>query len=434
MNTRENLSRVGIAAILASFALLLTVSPAAGQNPPAGQVFSDDAERAIMENWVLNSWTIAEGSPAVSQTEVHSGKYSYVFPSGSISYWSDALTFPDPLYEKAWFYVPSTYSLGSGSVAHIVGLLNLSGLASFQISLTNNGGSLYTYLNGSTGTHAVATNEWHTVEMEYYVAGGTLTLWLDGVQDIAQTGQTLATYNSVYLGLTAGTGSVYLDDITVGASASGTPTSGLTVRHAYPTNRLAMKVKSYIWGAASTDQLVSSVDGTTFSTISNPGTYQEPILTMTGLSAGNHTLQVQLQTSGGTVRQTWTETIVACGCTPTNGIDAYNNVVRGGNKVLPISAWAMNQDNATLWLGYGTPSSSNMSPPGINASGWWSGYSASYSVSQYQTFMEGAVSGFAGLNCLNENNLPVVGPYFLRMGGFGTAGTPSGDAANMAGY
>ena len=265
----------------------------------------------------------------------------------------------------------------------------------------------------------------------YSQVASALTLWLDGTQDIALTGQTLATESMVYIGLTSGTGTIYFDDITVSSAASGNPTSGITVRHAYPGNRLAMKIQTYLSrGAAATDQLVSSIDGTTFSTISNPGTYQEPILTLTTLSAGNHTLQVELQTSGGTVRQTWSEVIAACGCTPTNGIDAYNNIVRGGSKILPVTSWEMNVDEVTDWLGYGTPSSVAVNPPALNAMGWMNTYNTTYSVSQYQSFMEGPSSSapLAALNCLSENNLPVIGPGASRMSGYGS------DSANMAAY
>jgi len=414
-------------AILTSFILSLAVSPA------AGQVFSDDAERAVMENGVANGWgTYSSATGTPSQVQVHSGKWSYAFQSGQTAYWNDGFTAPDPQYLKFWFYVPSSYSLGGGSSTYLSGFWQTSNDTYYLLQMTNSSGSLYLLLAGTAGTHAITTNAWHTAEFEYSVSGRAATVWLDGTQDITLTGLSLSAMNSVYLGMNGGTGTIYFDDITVSASASGNPTSGLTVRHAYPGNRLAMKIQSYLWGAAATDMLVSSIDGTAFSTISNPGTYQEPILTMTGLSAGNHTLQVQLQTSGGTPRQTWTETIAACGCTPTNGIDAYNNLYHNGNKILPLSSWELNTGDAADWLGYGV--TNNMSPPGANAAGWGGTWASSYSTSQYQTFMEDAVSGNVGLNCLNEGDTPIIGPAASRMGGFGTTGTPAGDAANMAGY
>lgn len=441
MNTSKNRSKVKVTVILTSFILLLAVSPA------LGQVFSDDAERAVMEGtsaggfgvsigWVAVNLSIT-GSP--SQAQVHSGKWSYAFQSGQSASWSVAYTNPDPQYLKFWFYVPSSYSLGSGSVTSLGGLQNTTGWGSYSVQMTNSGGSLYTYVAGTTGTNAITTNAWHTIEMEYNVTGRAVTVWLDGTQDIALTGQKLAAMNTVFLQVNAGTGTIYFDDITVSASASGNPTSWLYVRHAYPTNRLAMKVQTYLWGAAASDVLVSSIDGTTFSTISNPGTYQEPVLTLTTLSAGNHTLQVQLQNSGGTARQTWTETIVACGCTPTNGIDAYNNVVRGGHKLLPITPWEMNADDITLWAGWGSPSGYNLNPPGLNATGWTSQWASSYSASQYQSFLEGTVAS-GGLNCLNEGNFPVIGPEAGRMGPnapwnpYAGTGSAANDATNMGLY
>jgi hypothetical protein len=411
--------------MLTIFIFLLAASRA------TGQVFSDDAERAVMEPWVLDSWGAVNSTTmgVASQAQVHSGKWSYAFQSGQTASWGVAYTAPDPQYLKFWFYVPSSYSLVSGSTTNLAGLENTSGWSPFAVKMTNSGGTLYTYLQSTTGTHAISTNTWNTIEMEYNVGGGTLTLWLNGTQDIALTGQSLSAMNTVYIGMTAGTGTIYFDDITVSSTASGNPTSGITVRHAYPGNRLAMKIQTYLWGAASTDVLVSSIDGTTFSTITNPGTYQEPMLTMTSLSAGNHTLQVQLQTSGGTARQTWTETIAACGCTPTNGIDAYNNVYHNGQKFFPVTEWFPDVSDAPNWAGYGTSANGsgvNLSPPGINGSGWVSGWASAYSPSQYQSYMEGALG--TGLNCLNENDFPVIGPAMSRAGGYGS------DSANMAAY
>jgi hypothetical protein len=424
--------------LVLTFFMLGAVPRLTAQATGGTVLFADDAERAIMEAWVWSGWGANVGSTGTpSQAQVHSGLWSYAFQAGQNAFWTVPYSARDPQYLKFWFYVPSSYSLTSGSTTNLAGLESTTTYSAFPIGMTNSGETLYTSLKGATGTHGISTNTWHTIELKYNVGGGTITLWLDGTSDIALTGQTLATENTVYIGVTSGTGTIYFDDFTVASAASGNPASGITVRHAYPGNRLAMKIQTYLWGAGSSDQLVSSIDGTTFSTISSPGTYQEPILVLTTLSAGNHILQVQLQDSGGMPRQTWTETIVACGCTPTNGIDAYNNIVRDGKKILPITGWMMNPDNANLWLGTGTPSGSNMNGPGINASGWASGWASNYSVSQYQQFMEGnSASAFplSALNCLNGNDLPVIGPSVGRMGGFGTSGTAAGDAANMAGY
>jgi len=92
MNTSESKTRVKVAAILISFILLLAVSPA------AGQVFSDDAERAIMGTGVSGGWQPTGsllGTP--SQVQVHSGKYSYAFQNGQIVYQA-GYTAPDPQY------------------------------------------------------------------------------------------------------------------------------------------------------------------------------------------------------------------------------------------------------------------------------------------------------------------------------------------------
>jgi len=404
--------------------LLLVVVQAAAQSTA---VFSDDAERAMMESYIAQGWTTYSGTVgSPSQTYVHSGKWSYAFRAGQNAYWAPGYTAPDPQYLHLWFYVPSTFSLASGASTWFAGLWQTSNSTYYLTKLTDKAGELYLLANTTAGTHAITTNTWHSFEMKYQVSGGSVTIWLDGAQDIALTGQTLSAMNSVMLDLNAGTGTIYYDDLTVSNAQSTNPTSGITVRHAYPTNRTAMKVQTYLWGAAATDQMVSSVDGTPFSTITNPGTYQEPILTLTSLSAGSHTLEIQLQSSSGTARATWTEIFNAYGGTPTVSINAYNNVVKGGHKVFPISAWAMNPDNDNLWMNKGTPAAKNMNPPGANAAGWFSGYSDSYSPSQYKSYMEGT-NLVSGLKCLSTGTL-VIGPYAPRMGGYGS------DAANMAAY
>jgi hypothetical protein len=250
----------------------------------------------------------------------------------------------------------------------------------------------------NTGTITVAKNAWHSLEVKVSASAGAAQAWLDGVQDVNLTGLTIIPTgaNAIAIGLDGGSGTIYVDDISVGNSYSGNPTSSLAVRHPYPTNRTAMYVQCYLWGAAPTDVLVSSIDGTPFSTITNPSGYQAPLLQLTSLAAGNHALQVQLRTSGGAARQTYTETIVAFGGTPTVSIDQNNNLVEGGHKVFPITNWFEGAVGIDYWQNNGY----------VNAAGWtvdWQSGS-NYSPTTFNTF----------LNNLNVG-MPVIAPTSGRI-------------------
>ena len=183
------------------------------------------------------------------------------------------------------------------------------------------------------------------------------------------------------------------------------------MRHAYPGNRTAIRLKSYLWGAAATDSLVVTLDGSTISTVSNPSQYQETVLQIANLSVGSHTLYVSLDNVAGTSRVNWTETISkpAAG-TPLVAIDENNNLVKGGHKIFPITQWMMNADNINLFLRGGY----------INNSGFTSQYAASYSESQYQSYLEGS-DPLLGLNCLSTNVM-AVGPGSDRGGDYNTIG------------
>jgi hypothetical protein len=395
-------------AILVAAIFLTAAWSAVGQTI----AISDDAEQGIYEHYISNGWSLNSGTISVEQSVVHSGLYAYQISPNSNGYRAATINF-SPAYLTCWVYIPSSYSLPSGSnTGNICALLSTTSFIINGVGVINSGGTLYLYSSGTKGTHAVTTNAWHFIQYEY---ASSFTAWLDGVQDITGT-LTAETKNSILIGLnSSGTGSVYVDDITVSSAASTNPTAAITVRHAYPTNHTAIAVQTYLWGAASTDSLVTSIDGSSVSTISNPGTYQAPIVTLTGLTAGNHTLLVALNNSGGTQRASWTETIATYGGTPLVAIDGYNNLVEGGNKVFPITGW-WTQGYGLNWVQSGY----------TNTAGWVSGWASAYSTSQYQTYMTGSTAN-SDLNCVSSG-VQTIGPYFSRAAGFGT------DAQNFAGY
>jgi hypothetical protein len=390
--------------------LIVAASLASAQNV----LFSDDAERAVMENYVTGGWTINAGL-ASSTAQIHSGKYSYAATtsgSDASAYIAYAPGSYDPVFLKLWVYLPTAYTLGSGSSARIAGLAQVPGsFATYALNITNSGGSILLQAGGTNGTHALSRDAWHSVEMRYAVSAGQVTLWMDGTSDIALTGLTLESKNNVLIGIGSGSGTVYLDDITLTDTVSTNPTSSLTVRHAYLTNRIKAKIQTYLWGADPTDSLVASIDGTPFSTTANPGKYQEPVLDMSGLSAGSHALLVELKTSGGTVRSTYSETITALGAVPAVGIDENNNLVSGGHKVFPITAWISSGANNVSWFNSGY----------VNMAGWTSEFSASYNPTQYQGYME------SSLSCLTSG-IKAMGPSNGRIDA-GGCNTPGGSAA-----
>ncbi|MDR3763325.1 MAG: hypothetical protein P4M01_04445 [Acidobacteriota bacterium] len=409
------------------FAVLLTLlvlCAAAWAQQNSSLVFSDDGERAVLEAYVVNGWVIDSGGVTSSKAQAHSGYYSYASTttgSNTGVYAAFSGTTPDPLYFKFWVYIPSSYTLSSGSTSRLAGLTNTSTYVIYPVNVINSSGTLYLNASSTTGTHSISRDTWHAVEMAYSASGQTISISLDGTTDISASRLSLASQNAVYLGLSAGSGTVYFDDLTVSSAASGSPSAGVTVRHAYPGNRTAFRAKTYLWGAASTDTLVTTVDSSVVSSITAPGNYQEPVIGMTSLAAGTHTLTVSLNNSSGTTRESWTEAFSkpAAG-TPTIGIDENNNLVHNGNKLFPITPWLMNADNVNGWLSAGY----------INANGFLSQYANSYSVSQYKTFMEGTDTS-AALNCLSTGTLS-IGPGTGRGGDYNTIGAYASALTNEA--
>lgn len=380
-------------------------------------LFSDDAERAVLEaNVIGTGWTIAGDGVVATQAQAHSGRYSYASTANggnNAVYASFSSSAVDPVYLKFWIYIPGNYSLSSGATQRLAGLLQAPGSwATYPISLTSRNGSLYLAAGGLPGgTHPVSKNAWHSIEMRYAVGAGQITVWLDGGQDISANGVSLQAKNQVLIGLAGTSGTIYFDDITV-SNAQSTADCGLTVRHAYPGNRSKLKLQTYLWGQAATDRLVVSVDNSVVSSIAGPlPGLVAPTLDLTLVSKGSHVLQVQLVSAKGT-RATYSETIQkALSGTPAVAIDENNNLVRNGHKLFPITGWMSNPQDANYWLANSY----------INASGWASEWSANYSIAQYKSFME------KDLNCVSAN-VSVMGPYHSRAGGSGS------DAQNLGSY
>ena len=408
------------------WAILICFGPSAF---PQSVLFSDDAERALMggDKMVMN-WTVA-GTMAASTAQVHSGRYSYAATttgSDSNAYRcispaiAATVTCPtppaDPLYLKTWIYIPSTFT--ASTTKRIIGLSQIPGsYATYAVNITASGGSLYLNAGGQTGGHAITRDAWHSVEFKYYrntgSADGAVQVWLDGTSEISLGNMTLETKNTVLIGIGGGDGTIYIDDISVSQTPSNNPSAGITVRHADPHARIKMRIQSYLWGTVSTDSLISSIDGTPFSTITDPGTFQDPVLDVSQLPAGNHTLTVALKDAGGTPKATWTETLYFAGGIPLIGIDENNNLVKGGHKIFPVTPWFMGPSNTLSWLTAGY----------INAAGWAGEWSPNYSTTQYNTYMH------TSLNC-DSNGLLVAGPFHARAGD----GILANDVANYTAY
>ena len=411
-----------------SVASLLLIAALTGKAGWGTVLLGDDAEQGIMETAVThtnppttpaaNAWTINAPGASASTSFAHSGMYSYAFPTGSQSFAAFAAG-TTPLFLKYWIYIPSSYSIATGGaqtwgaqVADIVGYTYGYNIGLENDSASSTSAPLFLIGGGQysaqvEGTHALSRDTWHSVEAEITMGtGGTAsaTVWLDSntTPEISQNNLTITAQNAVALGNTGGTGTIYYDDISVSSAASGNPVCGLTVRHPYPTNRTKMYVQSYLWGAAATDSLVASIDGTAFSTVANPAGYQAQLLNLTPLTAGPHTLAVTLMNSSGTARQTWTETISAFGGTPQVSIDENNNLVEGGHKIFPVTDWFLSSSNELSWFSSGY----------INNSGWVSECCGPYSPVQYASYMA------------KLTGMQAIGPGSGRMGS-GTC-TPGG--------
>ena len=170
--------------------LLLSVS-GIGELLPAQTLFMDDAERAVMEPYVVNGWAVGNLGVSPSKLYSHSGMYSYVSNvSGSnTSAYSTFSGTADPLYLKFWIYVPSAaYSLASGSSTRLAGLYSTSSTSTYAVNLVNSSGTFLLQASKTNGTHAFSTNAWHTIELAYGISAQTVSISLDGVLDISLSG------------------------------------------------------------------------------------------------------------------------------------------------------------------------------------------------------------------------------------------------------
>lgn len=363
-------------------------------------LFWDDFETQDFSAWsgatssTPNS--INSGAGTVVATRAHSGLNSFkaVLPaSGGQAKLLENITPQTNLYVRFYLYVDSGWAQGSMVVLCTIG-------GGEQVWLRTSGGSLYLQDgNGFQGTHAISTGMWHSIEIHSQAGSGNgvATVWLDGMQDInATTLNMTGPFSVVYLGPdnADGTqaGSLYFDDFVISTTAIGAPPANITVRYPNTAARSAMPVDVVMFGQVASDTLVASVDSSAiYSKTGSMTAHERFSVTMSSLSAGDHTFQVQLQNSGGAPKATFTTTIHKfVNGTPTVSIDDNNSVYRNGQKVFAVTPFI---DGSTEWSSVWLANSS------VNVYGWVACYAANYAYT-YSQFN----------NCMNTVSYPFIGP------------------------
>jgi hypothetical protein len=358
--------------------LLLMVAAAL----PAQVLFLDDFETADFAAWDgASKYSIfGTGSMAVVQGHAHSGIYSFrssapivggstalmgidlvtpikcnhiqVGPTNNLSPGASTCDTPanySELYMRFFMQIDPGWQMPANQGQKIA-TFSGAGLELYKPS-----GGIIIYLHdhnsGATGTHAL-DNNWHAIEIHSKACSttpcttndGIVDVQIDGVSDIHITNakQVPPLGASTYLGFNGYNtcaGNLYFDDVVVSTAPIGVPITIMTVRRPNTASRTGIPVDVSMFGQASTDVLSAIVDGSV--AYRKSGSIQpHERFTITGIgawSAGDHPFTVQLASSTGSVKATYSDTLHKYkDGVPAVSIDENNNISRNGQKFFSI--------------------------------------------------------------------------------------------------
>ena len=398
--------------------LLLIAGPMSAQTV----IFQDDFETQDFSAWSY----ITAGSPltisangVISTAQVHSGLYSFAATlpaTGNAVKTAQALSNLTEVYYQVWLYIDPAFTMTDAlSVMSVTG--------GGQVMLRQSSGTIYlkTYA-GVNGTHSLSKGAWHSIQLHDLAGSGTAveSVILDGTLDINSTGGTIAgPFTAAFIGPNNAdatqSGVLYFDDAQVATGGALTaPSASITVRYPNTNARTAFPVDVTMWGTATSDILTASVDSSTVYTQTGSMTnHQRFLVSISSLSVGSHTFQVQLQNSGGTPKATFTGSFTTyLSGTPTVAIDGNNNLFKSGSPFFFVAPFI---DGSSQWS---NPWLSNSS---VNTYGWQDCFVAAYAYTP-TTFN----------SCMNTVAYPFIGPDNNWTGRNGANGA-AGDAANQPG-
>ena len=248
----------------------------------------------------------------------------------------------NPIYFEFWIYIPSSFTLTSGSTVPIAGFATYGFAKSYNFDMTTSGGSYLLSACGKTGTHSISTDTWHSVIGAYNSQTQAVTLQLDGAADISGSACSGIFSAPIYfnIGLPGGggaNGTLYFDDVAVFATPLTYAPAGMTVRHSPSTfARTGLPVDLTMWGDSPGDTIAVSIDGSEIATFSDTGHRMKFVVPCcTQYSAGSHTLVVQDSANNSS----WSETLTTYGQPSLSEavlIDGYNNLSEGGVGMIPL--------------------------------------------------------------------------------------------------
>ena len=374
------------------------------------QIVDEDFEIGNLSAWNLSSTTGA----GVSTERSHSGLYSAKhFLSGSTNTLMRLDFAPTSVaFGRVFFFLDP--ALSAAKDLQIFEILNVSAFAGQRVFLRNGNGAFYLKLEGQAtpGSTAISKGTWHAIELKYDSTKGTAALFLDGANapEVAAAGLTLGPASAVRVGCWGtAAGAVYFDDVAVGTSAIGSPAVNLTVRHPNTFGRSALPLLTTFWGWTVGDQLSTEIAGTevyrTPGLVSGRNTHS---VDLSAVKAGLYTLTVRLLDAQNAIKAQYSETIRKyIDGVPTVSIDANNSIVRNGSLIFPVTPFMQNPPD---WASY-------ISGRWVNMYGWASGYSTTYSVAQYGTFLDtiGAPSIGPDSRFCNDTGHCLNSPDALRL-------------------
>lgn len=394
-------------------ALLCIVSSIAGSQV----LFTDDYETQDLVAWTTSITKQNTGDITAQSATVHSGAWamqsSMSVTTGTTkayathNFAASATGVPD-VYIRFYLYIDPAWTQTSGASGdpQIVGIIGVTG--SNRLLLRNTAGTWYLRdYYGGVGTTPVSKGVWHAIEMRVVAGAGTAqtTVWLDGAQEVQSNGtQSIGNPYQLQLGIvsttdTASSGSLYFDDVAASTSAIGAPAVSMTVRRPNSAARTAFPVDVTMFGTSTTDKLIATLGGAEIYRKTGSMTGRErfnvDITALTG--PADYTLTVTLTDSADVQKATFSETVRKYKTgTPTVSIDANNSITVDGGRRFLITPYM--EDCSSHPCAFDT-----WWPDWTNYNGWNSGYSASYDVSQYDTYISNLNPSGGGVRTIGPN-------------------------------
>jgi hypothetical protein len=162
----------------------------------------------------FSAWTGTGGAPAVVGDPTRQGSYA-MERDGADDRCYVSFTGTPTAYARAYWQTDTLPSTGESTT--IIRLFDL-GAGQMNLNYRNNGGTLQWHLDEGGGTGGsgtfnqdISTDTWYCLEILYDDTGGSIKLWVDGVERISSTPTRGYTIDYFGCGIAGGLGYTHTD-------------------------------------------------------------------------------------------------------------------------------------------------------------------------------------------------------------------------------